>query len=210
MPGSGVKRRKGPSRDVAGRPELLVVCRQLALLSLAHEGRPLGPRQREELRRALATAGEALGWAETPANAADDVVSLALSGAASLESDLAQEWTNKQTEVSRLGDAATYARKLADDPKTSYPTEVTYSYTVRDPHGQLVTRTTTNTATNPAEALAAAEALRRSIEGRTKLTDQMVIDLEQRRERLKAIERNLPDFVESARDLIREVIANLT
>ena len=210
MPRSGIKRKTGRRRDFADSPELLEVCRQLALLALAREDRPMGPRQKEELRRALANAGEALGWAETPENAADDVMAMALSGAASLERDLATEWELKQTEVSRLGDAAAYARKLAEDPGTVYPAEITYSHTVRDPHGSLVTRTTTNTATNATEAQAAADALRRSLEGRTKLTDQMVVDLEQRRERLNGIASCLPDFVNSSRDLIREVIANLS
>ena len=63
---------------------------------------------------------------------------------------------------------------------------------------------------DPQEALAAAEAIRRSIDGRTKLTDLMVIDLEQRRERLAAIGHGLPDFVRASRSMLGEVIANLS
>jgi hypothetical protein len=210
MPRSGIKRKSGRRKEFTDTPELLEVCRQLAQLALAREDRPAGPRQREELRRALAIAGEGLGWSETPENAAEDVMAMAVAGAAALERDLADEWERKQTEVERLGDVAAHARKLSEDAGTVYPVEITYSHTVRDPHGNLVTRVTTNTATNAAEALAAAEALRRSLEGRTKLTDQMIIDLEQRRERLNGIASCLPDFVDSSRDLISEVIANLT
>ena len=105
---------------------------------------------------------------------------------------------------------AAYAQKLAENPKTAYPAEITYCFTIRDPYQRLITKTVTNTVNDPQEALSAAEAIRRSIDGRTKLTDLMVIDLEQRRERLTAIGHSLPDFVRSSRSMLGEVIANLS
>lgn len=217
MARSAVKRQTGLRRELAASPELLQVARQLALLALALQDAPPSPRQTEELRRALAIAGDALGWAETSDSGGElvadvnaDMTALATRGAESLDQDLVEEWTNKQTEASRLGDAAAYARKLSEDPKTTYPTEVTYCYTVRDPYQRLITKTTTTIVNDAQEALAAAEALRKSIEARTKLADLMVIDLVHRRERLTTIADSLPDFVRSSRSLLGEVIANLT
>lgn len=202
---------------VESSPELLKASRQLAVLALAQQDRPLSPREREELRRGLVVAGEALGWSEALATNADpvvefvhDVTSLAVLGVESLGSDLAQERANKQTEMSRLSDVAAYARELAADPNATYPAEITYSYTVRDPYQGLVTKTAKSTVSNPQEALGAAEALQKSIEGRSKLTDLMVIDLDERRGRLHAMTRKIPDFVKSAQSLLDEVIANLS
>lgn len=212
-----VKRQTGLRKEIASSPELLQVARQLAVLALAQQDGPLSPRQREELRRALAVAGDALGWAETHVGSGDpvadvspDMLALATKGVESLDDDLAKEWADKQTEVSRLLDAAAYAQKVSENPKTTYPTDITYCYTVRDPYQRLMTKTATNTVNDPQEAMGVAEALRKSIESRTKLTDLMVIDLEQRRERLNAIGRTFPDFVRSARGVLGEVIANLS
>ena len=217
MPRSGVKRQTGLRKELSGSPELLKVARQLALLALAQQDGPPSPRQREELRRALAIAGDALGWAEASTGNGDsgvdvnaDMMTLATKGAESLERDLVEERAKKQKEVAQLLDAAAYAQKLGENPKTTYPADITYCYTIRDPYQRLITKTATNTVNDPQEALGAAEALRRSIEARTKLTDLMVIDLEQRRERLTTIARSLPDFVRSSRGLLVEVIANLS
>jgi hypothetical protein len=217
MSRSAAKRQTGVRKQLASNPELLQVCRQLALLALAQQDGPLGPRQREELRRALAIAGDQLGWAETPDSDEDpvvnislDVVTLATGGAESLERDLAEEWKLKQTEAARLGEAVKRARQVALSPKTTYPTELTYSYTVRDPYQRLITKIATNTVNDAQELTSAADALEKSIESRSKLADLMVIDLDQRRERLNAIGGSLPDFVRSARSLLGEVIATLT
>ena len=63
---------------------------------------------------------------------------------------------------------------------------------------------------NPHEALGAAESLHKSIESRSKLADLMVLDLDERRGRLHEMARKLPDFVESSRSLLDEVVANLS
>ncbi len=212
-----VDRQKRLRSKVESSPELLRVSRELASLTLAHQERPLSPRERESLRRGLATAGDQLGWSETLATNADpvmefalDVMSLATIGVESLGSDLEQERANKQTEMARLADVAAYARQLSTDPNAKFPAEITYTYTVRDPYQGLVTKTAKNTVSNPQEALAASESLQKSIEGRSKLTDLMVIDLEEKRGHLQAMTRTLPDFVKSSRSVLDEVIATLS
>jgi len=197
-------------------PELLKASRQMALLAIIHQDRPLNPRETEELRRALTAAGNVLSWSDTTAHhedpAADfalDMASLATIGVDSLSSDLAEERTKKQTETSRLNEAVAYARKLAANTRAKYPVDITYTYTARDPQGTLITKTATNTVTNEEEALGAAESLEKSIESRTKLTDQMVIDLDERRKRLQAIARDIPEFVKSSRHVLDAVIASI-
>ena len=203
---------------LARSPEIQEVARQLASLALAlveQEG-PLGVRQREQLRRALATAGDALGWTGTAASNGDsvvvaskDVLTMARSGARSMARDLAEELARKQTEVSQIEDTSTSARKLSEDADTTYPAEITYCYTVRDASQGLVTKTETLIVNDAREALSAAEAIERSIPGRTKLADLMILDLEQQQVRLDAMTRTLSDFLKSSQDQLREVIANL-
>jgi hypothetical protein len=127
----------------------------------------------------------------------------------SLSSDLAEERAQKQTETSRLSEAAAYTRRLAGDPDATYPVEITYSYTTRDPYGAFVTRSATTTVSNEGEALGAAASLDRSIESRSKLADLMVLDLAERRSRLQAVARGLTDFARSSRGLVADVIASL-
>jgi len=204
-------------KKMASSPELLTASRKLAGLALTQQDRPLSPREREELRRGLAAAGDALGWSNALATDEDpvvefalDVMSLAALGVESLGSDLAAERAHKQTEVARLAEVAEYARSLAADPNTTYPAEITYCYTVRDPYQRLVTKTAKSTVSNPHEALGAAESLLKSIESRSKLTDLMVVDLEERRGRLHEMTRSIPEFVESSRGLLDEVVATLS
>jgi hypothetical protein len=212
-----VDRQKRLRKKVESSPELLTVARQLAALTLTHQERPLSPRERESLRRGLASAGDALAWSETLATTPDpvmefalDVMSLATIGVESLGSDLVEERANKQTEISRLGEVAEYTRRLATDPNATFPAEITYSYTLRDAYQGLVTKIAKSTVSNPQEALGAAEALQKSIEGRSKLTDLMVIDLEERAARLQAMAGRVPDFVKSSQSVLDEVIATLS
>ncbi len=217
MVGSAAKKKKAQGRGLPGSPEVLKVSRQLAALALAVQDNPLTHRQREELRRAFATAGEALGWSETRASSDDpvaevafDVIALANNGVDSLEMELAEERERKLTEIARLLEISAYARELAGNPSTTYPTEIVYSYTARDPFQRLITKTATSTLNDAREALGAAVALEKSIESRSKLTDLMVIDLDERRARLRAMKQRLPDFAHASHDLLGEVIANLS
>jgi hypothetical protein len=217
MPSSAVKKGAPKRLELDGSPELLQVSRQLAQLAVAQQENPFSPRQREELRRALATAGEALRWSDNRAGIDDlvagvtpDVTALTENGFDLLERDLVEERARKMTEVARLTEIAKSTRELAENPNSTYPAEITYSYTVRDPFHRLITKTAVSKVSDPREALGAAVALDKSMEGRTKLTDLMVIDLEERRVRLRSMRRTVPDFVVSARELIAEVLVNLS
>ena len=202
---------------LARSPEIQEVARQLASLALAQveqEG-PLGVRQGEQLRRALATAGEALGWTvaagsgESVAAASKDVMAIAKSGARAMARDLVEELARKRTEPDQIGDTAASARKLSEDADAAYPAEITYSYTVRDASQGLITKTETLTVNDAREALSAAESIDRSIPGRTKLADLMILDLEQKQVRLDQSARGLSDFLKSSQNVLREVIVNL-
>ena len=199
-------------------PEIRQVSRTLASLALAHVEQDglLSVRQGEELRRALATAGEVLVWATTAASSGDsvtkvskDAMTMARNGAKLLTKDLAEELARKRTEVAQLGDVAIAARKLSEDKKTTYPTEITSSSTARDPTQGLVTKTETLTLNDAQEALSAAEAIERGLPGRGKLADLMIINLEQKQVRMEAMKRALPEFIKSFDDVLREVLATL-
>ncbi len=203
---------------LARSPEIQGVARQLASLALAlveQEG-PLGVRQREQLRRALATAGDALGWTGAVASSGDsvvvaskDVMTMAKSGARSMASDLTEELARKRTEASQIADTAAAARKLSEDADTTYPAEITYCYTARDATHGVVTKTETLTVNDARETLSAAEAIERSVPGRTKLADLMVLNLEQKQVRVDEMTRTLSEFLKSSQELLREVIVNL-
>jgi hypothetical protein len=217
MPRPAVKRKTKAESKPERSPVVVEASRQLASLALSHRGRVLSHRQREELRRALSAAAEALDWAAQRASSEDpvedlqgDLVALAKEGIDDLDRQMEQERAEKQTEASRLQATVRTTRALAQNAKAKYPAEISYSYTVRDSHQQLITRTMTSTVNDAREALAAAESLEKSLEGRTKLADMMVTELEQRRQELRELEQHLPDFVESARDLLREVLHNLS
>ena len=199
-------------------PELHDVSRQLASLALAQveqEGH-LGVRQREQLRRALATAGEALGWAGRVADSEDgvaevskDVLTMAKGGAKSMARDLAEELAGKKTEIAQIRRAAASATKMAESKKTTYPAEITYSFTVRDATGDLVTRTETLPMENSEEALSAAATIEKNPTGRLKLKDLMIADLKQKQKQVEVMTKTLSDFIEYSHDLLRDVLHNL-
>jgi hypothetical protein len=217
---AGKKSKKTQSRGtlVARSPELQDVARRVASLALAkvEQDGSLSIRQKEQLRRAFSAAGDTLGWTRTLALTGDDakevksdVMSVSKNGAKLLAGDLAEELERKRTEVSELEKAASLARSLAEDPDTSYPTELTYSYTSRDASQVLVTKTETLTLNDAQEMLSAAESIEKTVAGRGKLTELMITDLEEKQERLDLMTRTLPDFLESSHGLIREVVATL-
>jgi hypothetical protein len=209
-------RKQSPQSVVASSPELNDVSCQLALLALAQEDSPLGVRQREQLRRALATAGDALGWtaamSSNGSSVADlraDVMAMAESGAKSLGRDLAEQLVNKKVEVAQLNKVIVEVRASAADESTVYPLDITFSHTVRDAYQELITKTETRVANDSDEAMAAAASIERSLPSWTKLADQMIIDLKKRQRQLETVTRSLPDFVQSSQDLLGEVVANL-
>jgi hypothetical protein len=199
-------------------PELARVCRRLAELPLAEleQESPLGVRQIEQLRRALAEAGEGLDWTATAAHSDDsiadvskDFMTMAKGGSRAIGRDLANELAAKKVEVKQLTKTLASTTKLAEDPKTEYPSDVTFSYTVRDAFSELVTKTETVTVTEAGEATSAAAALERSMPARTKLADLMIIELKRKQSQLEVMTKGLSDFIESSRGLLQEVMANL-
>ena len=199
-------------------PELDGVCRQLAALPLAQleQDSPLGVRQGEQLRRALAAAGEALDWTSTAAHSEDsiaevskDFMTMAKGGSRAMGRDLAKALAAKKVEVEKLAETLASATKLAEGPESAYPSDITFSYTVRDAFTELVTKTETVTATEAGEAASAAAALQRSMPARTKLADLMIIELKRQQSQLDVMTKGLSDFIRSSRGLLQEVIANL-
>ena len=196
--------------------ELHDLSRKLAVLALAQvdqEGH-LGVRQREQLRRALATAGEALGWAgrvaaieDAVAEVSKDVLTMTKGGAKSLAKDLEVELASKKTEMSQIRNAA--ATRMAERKKTTYPTEITYAFTARDATGDLVTKIETLPMENAEDALSAVATIEKNPTGRTKLRDLMITDLKQKRKQVEVMTKTLPDFLEYSHDLLRDVLHNL-
>ena len=219
MPGRDVEKPRSLRSLLARSPEMHEASRQLAWLALARVKQDglLRVRQREQLRRALATAGDALDWTVRAASRGDaaiveltgDVSKMAKSGAKSVARDLADELAKKRTEMTGLQESAASARKLAEDPDTTYPVELTYSYTARNVAQELVTKTETVTANDAKEANDAANAMERNFVGRGKLADLMIADLQQKQGELDVMTRTLSEFLESSHDLLREVLATL-
>ncbi len=199
-------------------PELDAVCRQLAALPLAQleQDSPLGIRQTEQLRRALTSAGDALGWTVTAAHSDDsiadvskDFMTMAKGGSRAMGRDLANELAAKKVEVKQLNATLESATKLAEGPETAYPAEIIFSYTIRDAFSELVTKTETIAVTEQSEAASAAAALTRSMPARTKLADLMITELKRKQSQLEVMTKDLSEFIESTRGLLREVLANL-
>jgi hypothetical protein len=203
---------------LARSPEIQDVGRQLAVLALAQAAQDgvLGVRQGEQLRRALATAGDILRWTSTAASSSNvivdvskDVLTMCKAGSKSIASDLAEELVRKTGEMDQLTEKGTVTRALAEDPDTAYPFEVVYCYTVRDAYSGLVTKTETITVNDAKENNSAADGIERNLTGRGKLRDLMIIDLGQKQERLEEMTRTLPDFVKSTHELLEQVMSTL-
>lgn len=197
-------------------PELHDAARELASLALEkhnHDG-VLVVRQREQLRRALATAADVLDWGAIPGEEADrlalatrDIAELAEAGAQSLEEELAELLTEKENEIARLKEVARSAEALAADESTTYPAEIEYSHTVRDSARHLVTRTETIVLNDAGEAASATAKIERGFDRAAKLRDQMVEVLEQRQRQIDEVRRGLAGFADWSSGLLVEVLA---
>jgi hypothetical protein len=218
MPRKKVDKSQAQQNVLARSPEMLEVSRQLATVALARveQDGHLSVRQREQLRRALSTAGAELGWIRRSASNKDsvsevskDVLKMAKVGAKAMAKDLEEELARKRTEMDQVAEAAAAARELAEDPDASYPTEMTYYFTARNASQVLVTKTETIEVNDAKEALSASEAIERNIAGRAKLADLMTLDLEAKQSQIEVMTRTLPDFVKFAQQLLREVLVTL-
>jgi hypothetical protein len=199
-----------------GTPELSDTARTLALLALekVRQNGTLGVRQGETLRRAFTKAAGAFRWDSLPesgvdraAVAARDVTKLADSGAELLERDLAELLTRKKGEIVQIKKVTKSILALAADTSMSYPTEVEYSHTMRSALGGLVTKTVTLHLRDATEALNAAAAIEKRLEGLGKLRDQMLEDLKDRQRQIRAMRKGLSGFVKSSDGVLAELLA---
>ncbi len=205
--------------SIEKNPELNETGRRLASLALEQlrQDGSLVIRQREQLRRALATAGEVLEWSIIPGERSDraaavkkDMTALAEFGAETLEQDLAQQLKEKKAEIKTLETVTSQLRALADDKDTEYPAEVEYAHTGRDAHRRLVTKTEVLTLKDADEANSAADSIEKKLENYAKLRDEMLEDLKQERRQLGKMREGLGKFVADSNGLVLEVLATLT
>ena len=177
----------------------------------------LSVRQQEQLRRALMSLGELLGWAITSANSDDPITDISKStrkmmtnGARAIKRSLANDMAKKKAEITELKKVARSARKLSDNPKTVYPLEITYHRSARDSVQSMFTKTE-EIETDDAEAtLACAEAIERNIEHWTTLRDIMIAEIKLEQKHLGVMTKGLSEFVKSMHPLLGEVVATLS
>ena len=198
--------------------EMKEIAREVAALAVLRgkQGGRLNVRQREDLRRVLAKAGEKLGWTVTAPSAEDGVAAanqtlkrLVRSGARSMKREVAEDLSAKKKEEARLEKVVEHIRRIADDPSTDYPIEVSYSRTARAAGQGFITKTETLTFENAGDAVQAAKTMENSLGRWAKLRDQMLEELKQRQKRVGEVTGNLSEFVESFQGLLREVIVTL-
>jgi hypothetical protein len=192
--------------------------RQVAAMALVRtsQGGRLNVRQREELRRAIAEAGEALLWDEMAVKGkkpldtiADDLSKLTKSGIRVIEREVEAELKSKKTELKRLEKTVAEARKLAEAKEDAFPTQISYSHTARAAAQGLVTKTETVEVIGPDEATSCADSIEKSMSRWENLRDQMVDDLQKKQAQITLLGSELADFVKAQRTMIREVIAVL-
>lgn len=211
------KKDKKSKRALARSPEMKRVTGQLAEIAVARvkqQGR-LKVRQREQLRRAIAKAGETLGWAATAPFKSDPVAELSKEvgklvkrGARRMKRNVRHELEEKESEIAQLRKVVKAVEELADDPD-SLPAEITYSHTARHASLGLVTKTETLELENEEEARKAANKMKKRIKRWSKYRDQMLEELEQERQYLRATTQNLSEFVDSSRPVLGEVLATM-
>lgn len=153
--------------------------------------------------------GVAHSQKDAAAKASKDLLAMVKTGAQDLADDLANQVKLKKTEAARLADLVESTRAQAENEDTEYPLEIVYVYTIRDASQGLVTKTAAYTPSDTKEANSAADSLEKSIPGRTKLADLMVIELKKRQAQVAAMTKTLPDFVDSSQTILLEVLANL-
>lgn len=203
----------------ASTPDLGETARDLTVLGLTRlkQAGRLNVRQREQVRRALARAGDALGWAAIAATSEDpaaeirtDVEKVIADGSRSLKRELATTVAAKESEISGLEEVAASARALSEAKDPSFPAEITYSHTVRDVTRGLITNTETLTVSDAAEAEGAAASIEKNLSRWDRLRTKMLQELEERQGLVNQLSRDRADFVDSVEDLVPEVLVTLT
>ncbi len=203
---------------MAHSAELRQTFRDIAALAIAkfeQEGQ-LNVRQGEQLRRALASAAEELGWNELALGTDEPVreirkivLRLTRNGAKAIAKDLEGELAVKKKETKELAKFAASLHKMAASSKTEYPLMLQYDYTARDASKNLVTRTEELELNEASEVTSAAEGMERSTPSRQKLTDAKIVEIKATQARVAEVTKGLPEFTATLDTLIEEVLATL-
>ncbi len=208
----------GRERPSARSDDYRRLGRQVAAIALIRTGQGgrLNVRQKEELRRALLEAGEALLWDEmavkgkNPLDAiADDLGKLTKSGIRVIEREVEADLKDKKSEMKRLVKVVEGARKLAEAKDDAFPTDISYSHTARAAAQGLVTKIETVEVTTQDEATSCADSIEKSMNRWEGLKDQMIDELQKKQALLTKLRGELPDFVKAQRTMLREVVAIL-
>lgn len=198
--------------------EVKEIGRSLASLGLVRidQGTALNVRRRENLRRALAEAGQPLRWADVSALSDDpvgvvakDVKKLVRSGAISLGRSVSEELVEKEDQYVRLTELVATLDDLAGNPKGEYPAEVTYTRTARSPGEGFVVKTETLILNDSEEAARAARKIEKSLPRWARLRDEVIEDLRRKQDTLKELSGSLSDLVESWRGVLQEVLVTM-
>lgn len=186
----------------------------IAVARVKQEGR-LKVRQKEQLRRAIARAGETLGWAATApfksdpvAELSKEVAKLVRKGARRMKRNVRHELEEKESEIAELQLVVEAVEELAEHPDR-LPAEISYSHTARHASQGLVTRTETLMLEDQAEAEKTARKMKKRLKRWGKYRDEMLDQLEQERQYLSTTTRNLSEFVDSSRPVLGEVLATM-
>jgi hypothetical protein len=191
------------------------IARALTTLGLVHveQDGVLNVRQREELRRALAEAGEALAWdvkSATSANPMPDVVKdlkkLVKAGAKTLKAEVAAELKKKSSEERKLEKTVEVLTKLTEKSEKAFPAEISYSHTARDITRGFFTKTEEIVLEDVSQAKETLATVEKSLNRWGKLRVQMHEELQQTDKRLKVLVSDLEPFVISSRRLIDELL----
>jgi hypothetical protein len=173
-------------------------------------------RQRENLRRALQTAAEALSWDalasshEAPIEEITaDVRWMTDAGIGAIERDLDSEIREKKQEVRRLKRTIVVLTELATQDGSAFPTEVAYQYTSTQGQGEYVTKEQELLLEDPDSAVKAASTLENRLDRLRRLRDEMVEGLKHRRRTVDKARSELARFVRDTRPIVREVLATL-
>ncbi len=216
IPPSSTKKKK-LTREVNTRsPEARETARKLGCLALSWtlQKQRLLVREREELRRAVASAADFMGWRlivdDDPVEVArKDILKLSRSGARVLTKELADETAEKKAEITQLKKSIRALQKMATEEAFEEPVEFNYDHTARKPSQGLVTKTETLELTTPTEAGDAANAIENKLETWGKLREEMLIVLKGRDEDLDEMKSSLAAFAKDSEPLIRHVLATL-
>jgi hypothetical protein len=191
------------------------IARALTTLGLVHveQDGVLNVRQTEELRRALAEAGEALAWdvkSATSANPMLDVVKdlkkLLKAGAKTLKAEVAIELKKKGSEERKLEKTVEVLTKLTEKSEKAFPAEISYSHTARDITQGFFTKTEEIVLEDVSQAKETLATVEKSLNRWGKLRVQMHEELQQTDKRLKVLVSDLEPFVISSRRLIDELL----